>query len=116
MNRVGLSDLKRDLPLLVAVLARAEEPLDTDALALLLADVPEDAPLFQERVENAVRGGQALLRNATTADGTDGHTLYHQSFCDYVGGRPARDGGVSPSGRVGSVVSRRSSLKPETQR
>lgn len=57
-----------------------------------LSDTPEDAPRYRERVQNAVRGGQALLRNARTADGTDGLALYHQSFRDYVGGRPARDG------------------------
>ena len=90
IDRFGISDLKRDLPLLVALLARAEEPLDPDALALLLADVPAEAPRYRARVENAQRGGQALLRIAPTADGTEGLTLYHQSFRDYVGGCPAR--------------------------
>ena len=92
MNRVGLSDLKRDLPLLVALLARAEEPLDAETLALLLADVPADAPRYRERVQNAARAGQALLRGAPTPDGIAGLTLYHQSFRDYVGGRPASGG------------------------
>ncbi|WP_295387747.1 NACHT domain-containing protein [uncultured Thiodictyon sp.] len=95
MNRVGLSDLKRDLPLLVACLARAEEPLDAEALALLLADVSADAQRYRERVQNAVRAGQALLRGAPTPDGTLGLTLYHQSFRDYVGGRP--DGTGQPA-------------------
>ena len=90
IDRFGISDLKRDLPLLVALLARAEEPLDPDALALLLADVPAEAPRYRARVENARRGGQALLRTAPTVDGTEGLTLYHQSFRDYVGGCPAR--------------------------
>ena len=89
MDRVGLSDLKRDLPLLVAVLARAEEPLDRDALAVLLADVPGDAPRYAERVQSAERAGTALLRAAPTADGTEGLTLYHQSFREYLVGRPA---------------------------
>ena len=89
MNRVGLSDLRRDLPLLVALLARAEEPLDPEALALLLAEVPAEAPRYRDRVRNATRAGQALLRHGPTPEGTTGLTLYHQSFRDYVGGRPA---------------------------
>jgi WD40 repeat protein len=89
MERVGISDLRRDLPLLVACLARAEEPLDPEALAPLLAEVPADAPRYRERVQQAARAGQALLRTAPTPDGTLGLTLYHQSFRDYVGGAPA---------------------------
>ncbi len=92
MAGIGLSDLKRDLPLLIACLARAEEPLDPAALALLLADVPADAPDYSERARQAVRAGRVLLRDAPTANGTLGLTLYHQSFRDYVGGVPA-DGG-----------------------
>ena len=92
MAGIGLADLKRDLPLLIACLARAEEPLDPAALALLLADVPADAPDYTERVRQAVRAGRVLLRDAPTADGTAGLTLYHQSFRDYVGGVPAREG------------------------
>ena len=92
MAGIGLSDLRRDLPLLVACLARAEEPLDPAALALLLADVPAEAPDYTERARQAVRAGRALLRDAPTADGTAGLTLYHQSFRDYVGGVPAREG------------------------
>ncbi|NVZ08219.1 NACHT domain-containing protein [Allochromatium humboldtianum] len=89
MNRTGLSDLKRDLPLLVAILARTEEPLDAEALALLLADTPDDAPRYRERAHHAIRAGQALLRDAPTPDGTEGQILYHQSFRDYLVGRPA---------------------------
>ena len=89
VERIGLSDLKRDLSLLIACLARAEEPLDTEALALLLADVPADASYYPERVKRAIRAGSALLRDAPSADGTPGLTLYHQSFRDYVGGVPA---------------------------
>jgi WD40 repeat protein len=109
IDRFGISDLKRDLPLLVALLARAEEPLDYDALALLLADVPAEAPRYRARVENAQRGGQALLRTAPTADGTEGLTLYHQSFRDYVGGcpargdQPARDPAPALAGTVGDA-------------
>lgn len=91
LNRIGLSDLKRDLPLLIACLARAEEPLDLGSLALLLADVPAEAPRYHERVRNAARAGQALLRTVPIGDGVTGLTLYHQSFRDYVGGRPASD-------------------------
>ena len=92
MAGIGLADLKRDLPLLIACLARAEEPLDPAALALLLADVPAEAPDYIERARQAVRAGRVLLRDAPTADGTAGLTLYHQSFRDYVGGVPARGG------------------------
>lgn len=59
MAGIGLSDLRRDLPLLVACLARAEEPLDPAALALLLADVPAEAPDYTERARQAVRAGRA---------------------------------------------------------
>lgn len=66
MNRPGLADLRRDLPLLLALLARAEAPLDAEALALLLAAVPADAPRYRDRVQHAVHAVQALLRNRPT--------------------------------------------------
>lgn len=91
MNRIGLSDLRRDLPLLVACLARAEEPMDLDSIALLLADVPTEAPRYHDRVRNATRAGEALLRRVPIDHDATGLTLYHQSFRDYVGGRAASD-------------------------
>ena len=87
MNRPGLADPRRDLPLLLALLARAEAPLDAEALALLLADVPADAPRYRDRVQRAVHAVQALLRNRPTPDGAAGLTLNQQRLRDYLGGR-----------------------------
>ena len=87
MNRPGLADLRRDLPLLLALLARAEAPLDAEALALLLAAVPADAPRYRDRVQHAVHAVQALLRNRPTPDGAAGLTLNQQRLRDYLGGR-----------------------------
>lgn len=89
MKRGSLSTVSRDLPLIVSILARAEEPLDVDAFAGLLAPQLEDIEGFVERVRAALRVGQSLLRTSTTPAGTTGYSLYHQSFREYVGGRPA---------------------------
>ena len=90
VQRMGLSTVQRDLPLMIATLAVAEEPLDSDALAWLLsAPYFEDEPIFAERVAAALRVGTALLRSVPTPEGTAGHALYHQSFREYVAGRDA---------------------------
>ena len=84
--RIGLSTVQRDLTLIVCLLARAQEPLDANALAFLLLNDPEEAGAYLRRAEAALRAGRSLLRQAPTRDGVDGWTLYHQSFRDYVGG------------------------------
>ncbi len=107
IDRVGLSTVRRDLPLIVALLALTKEPVDRDGLALLLARM-EGAPVeeFRTRVDAAVRAGRALLRPAPTRDGTEGVTLYHQSFRDYVGGTGGADGrtGAPPAPALAGVV------------
>jgi len=89
VERFGLSTLRRDLPLVVSLLARVAEPLDAEGLAVLLAGGPADAPAYRDRVERALRGGRALLRGVPTKAGPEGVALYHQSFREYVVGRPA---------------------------
>lgn len=86
MDRVGLSSVRRDLPLIVCALAVASEPLDASALALLAAPELEDYEDYMGRVQAALRVGQALLRRATTPEGTQGYALYHQSFKEYITG------------------------------
>lgn len=89
MERVGLSTVSRDLPMIVALLARSEEPLDAHAIAALLTPTIEDYEIYVRRVKSALRVGQSLMRTSTTPEGTLGYSLYHQSFREYIGGRPA---------------------------
>ena len=86
VGRMGVSDVSAVLPSLVCILARAQEPLDQDALSLLLAGDAEDAELYREPVQSALRAGQALLGQSTTREGTRGWTLYHHSFREYIAG------------------------------
>ena len=90
MDRVGLSSVKRDLPLIVCALALAEEPLEAPSLAGLLAPELDDVEEYLPRVQAALRVGQALLRRTGTPEGGEGYTLYHQSFEEYIRGKPAR--------------------------
>lgn len=92
MDRVGLSSVKRDLPLLVCALALVTEPLDAEALALLSSPELDDFDDYLPRIQAALRVGQALLRRTFTPDGTEGYALYHQSFQEYVTGRAAHGG------------------------
>lgn len=96
MGRTGLSSVGRDLSLLVAVLARAEEPLDADAFAALLAGGHDEARYYPDRVQRALRAGAVLLRSVPTPEGTEGFSLYHQSLREYLGGRTADAAAVSP--------------------
>ncbi len=106
LQRLGVSDVQRDLPLIVALLARAEEPLERTALAQLCAGCAGDAARFESRVEAALRAGWALVRRASTPEGGRGFTLYHQSFRDYVGGVPARAGraAIPPARQLAGTV------------
>ena len=93
-ERMGLSTVKADLTLLVCLLARAEEPLDTEALALLMdKGNPRRLDRLRLRMQTALRAGRTLLRLALTRDGTEGYTLYHESYRDYIGGRRSKPGG-----------------------
>jgi hypothetical protein len=91
LHRVGLSTVKHDLSMIVCLLAKAAEPVDAAGLAILVAGGVADAERlgYQEEIEKALRAGRALLRLAPTPDGAEGWTLYHQSFREYVAGRPA---------------------------
>lgn len=106
MERVGLSTVSRDLPLLISLLARAEEPLDAHALAALLSPHEDDIPVYMERVKTALRVGQSLLRTSTTREGTPGYSLYHQSFQEYVAGRlsTADAPGLPPAALIAQTV------------
>ncbi len=88
MERVGLSSVRRDLPLVVSTLAIAEEPLDTHAIAQLLSPHTDDLPSFERRARAALLVGQPLMRRVPTPDASDGFVLYHQSFLEYVAGKP----------------------------
>ena len=90
VERLGISDAKRDLTQIIALLARAVEPLDTAGLALLLSGgKPERLGRYLPRAEAALRAGGALLRRAPSPDTDQGWALYHQSFRDYVGSAAA---------------------------
>jgi hypothetical protein len=87
LDRIGLSSVKRDLPIIISLLAIAEEPLDTDALTILLSNnISEDYEFYNKRVKAAINAGLSLLRHSPTSYNTDGWILYHQSFRDHVTG------------------------------
>jgi WD40 repeat protein len=97
LERLGVSDLQRDITLVVAILARSQEPLDESALMQLVAisenpDWGSEREAFRERIGNVLRYGATLLRQVETKDGTKGYGLYHQSFRDFVGGTKRVDG------------------------
>ncbi len=100
VDRLGLSAVKADLTQIVCLLASAQEPLDIDGLAVLLARGTGKAHRFKDRVRAALRAGQALLRRAPSPDTEQGWTLYHQSFRDYVTGGTAASGAGSPLGAM----------------
>lgn len=106
MERGGLSTVSRDLPLLVSILARAEEPMSTEALAYLLAPLPDDYDDYLARAIAALRVGQSLLRASSTPDGDAGYSLYHQSFREYLTGRPPKDDlpGTPPATIIAGTV------------
>ncbi len=106
MERIGLSTVSRDLPLIVSLLARAEEPMEVEALATLLAPVLEDVQHYRGRVRAALRVGQSLLKSLNTPEHTEGYLLYHQSFREYIGGQPASPGlpGSKPAARLIDTV------------
>ena len=87
LDRIGLSSVKRDLPIIIAILSIVDEPLDSDALTILLANnISEDFDFYRKRVDEAIKVGGSLLRIAPTSYNTNGWTLYHQSFRDHVNG------------------------------
>lgn len=89
MERGGLGTVSRDLPMIVSLLARTEEPLDAKSIAALLTPTMQDYDIYLRRVKSALRVGQSLMQTSTTPEGTLGYSLYHQSFREYIGGRPA---------------------------
>jgi hypothetical protein len=108
LSRIGLSTVRHDLSALVCYLARAAEPLDADAIAILVAGGPRiaDDLGYRRRVADALRTGRSLLRLAPTNDGGDGWTLYHQSFREYVAGRPdtPTEQALLPAPALGGLV------------
>jgi WD40 repeat protein len=87
LQRLSIGDIQRDLPLLVAALAVAEEPLTESALCYLAAashqrDTPDERD--GQRTRQVLTAASSLLRTAPTPDADEGYTLYHTSFRDYV--------------------------------
>jgi hypothetical protein len=85
MQRVGVSDIGKTLPLLLALLAVAEEILPPETLAALVAqadDMPqhEAAPL----VEQALTAAEGLIMAVARPDGGVAYRLYHSHFRDAV--------------------------------
>ena len=86
-------DCAADLPLVIAALSTAEEPLTDEALASLKASPwEEDHLIYLSRVDAALRVGDSLIRHAPNADGERGSTIYHQSFREFVIGRLGDNG------------------------
>lgn len=84
LARTGLSDVQRDLPSVIALLARAAEPLDDDMLAGLLAGERAVDDVWRGRARAALRAAGSILRPAATVDGSEGHQLYHESFREHL--------------------------------
>jgi len=86
MNRIGLSDVRRDLTEVVAVLAVSREPMEDDTLAQFLANGDADWESYRKRTLAALEAGSSLLRLAPAGDEGMGYTTYHQSYRDYLVG------------------------------
>ncbi len=86
LRRCGIDDLQQVLTPLLATLALAEEPLDGEALAALLAKrgLLEAGPEGLTLVRKALKAAGAMLRLAPLAEGGVGLTLYHESFRKHV--------------------------------
>ena len=84
LERLGISDEKKYLHDVIAVLASSDEPLDRTALALLLGDEAADPTYEQAFIERVLNLGRSMLKETQTAEGTFGYTLYHTSFRDHV--------------------------------
>jgi len=84
MNRIGLSDVRRDLTEIIATLAVSREPMERDALAQFLADGDKGWECYSERVGAALEAGSSLLRITKSEDNSDGYTTYHQSYREYL--------------------------------
>ena len=87
VERMGVSDVGMVLPVIICLLARAQEPLDEEALAYLVASNSEDIDVYGAQVSAALRAGAALFRRAPTRDDNVGWTLYHHTFREYLGAR-----------------------------
>ena len=88
LRRCSVGLLHQLLTPLVALLAVAKEPLGEDALAELLVEgnvlSTELAP--QSSVKRGLAAVASMLRRATTADGGEGHTLFHHSLRQHMEG------------------------------
>ena len=72
----GLSDVRRDLPVVAAALSVCAEPLDLDALGCLLAaGDPQTLPEYTERASSALAAASSLVRATSTSEGRPGFQL-----------------------------------------
>jgi WD40 repeat protein len=78
MDSLNATDVGRTLPLIVAILACADEPLDRESLHDLVAEGE------LETVDEAIRYGNSMLSTQPTNDKKEGFTLYHSSLRDHV--------------------------------
>ena len=79
MQRLAATDVARALPLTVALLACAEEPLSRESLGYLNGTL-EDSQIIDE----VIRGAGAMLRFFHTPEGEEGFALYHTHFREHV--------------------------------
>ncbi len=79
MTRLGATDVGRALPLIVSLLAVADEPLSRESLSWL-----HGIEKGSKITDDAILAAGAMLRFALTPEGEEGFTLYHTHFRDYV--------------------------------
>jgi WD40 repeat protein len=77
-------DLSATMPAITTLLAQAKESLPIDTLAVLLADHEVIRKGGREFLEKALRHGTVMLRQAPSATGALGYTLYHASFQQHL--------------------------------
>ena len=106
IDRLGISDIRRDLPLLVCLLARACEPLEEEALCILLSGRSSPSARFEKRTRNALLAGAGLLRKTTTKEGSTGYMLYHQSFREFIVGSDSLPAASSLEGSLEEAAER----------
>lgn len=92
LDRMGIGTIQVDLCNIVCLLASAEEPLDEESLARLLATDEFILERMRERVARALRAGATLIKGSETPEYTVGFVLYHQSFREHITGKRGFDG------------------------
>ncbi len=83
VDRMGISSIKEYLTKVITLLSITTEPLDVESISLSLVNI--DAAKDRETlIKDVIQAAGTLLKQVTTNEGTQGYSLYHQSFRDFI--------------------------------